>query len=265
MKIIYNDVGLTGTMAASSEAAGYPIDNIRHPFRTKPWKSTGLEDNIVWDFSTPTTITCVSLINHNIVDGSTVKIQGNASDSWTSPSVNETLTYDADIMVKYFVGGAYRFWRLYISQTTSEATYYDGIYTHDGTRTYSPGLIDSYISLGRVMLGTYWQPTKTFNLEWQDGKEDLSSIMGSIDGQDYADVRGQREVINLNISYAPTADKASLKSMFTSTGVHNNVTLTLDDDNPLSTTYYGRFVSSIPITNHVNDRLSYTLQFKEAM
>lgn len=266
MKIIHTDAGQDGTLTANSAATSYPVDNVRHPHKTKVYRTSGVYDEwILWDFGTVTTINSIAIVNHNFISDGTVKIQGNDTNVWTAPSVDETLTYSSGVMLKYFTGGAYRYWRLHATQVGAATHIFDGGWTFDGSVTFSPAYSDPYISIGRVMIGEYWQPTKTFNYNWRDGLIDNSLINTSVDGQLYADKREQYESIELAISYAPSSDKTMLRTAFGSCGTHTNVILTLDDANPSTTSYYGRFTNMLRTSNDVNGLLSYNLTFNEAL
>lgn len=94
-----DNIAGTGTITPSTEDATYPKAGFYDLNPAKPFKMTSTTGNIVWDFGDATKVDIFSIIHHNLAAGLEVRFQGNASDSWGSPSVNQALTipsYDAD-------------------------------------------------------------------------------------------------------------------------------------------------------------------------
>jgi hypothetical protein len=114
----------------------------------KPWRTTG--DSSEWvkfDFGSSQTITCVAIMAHNLTSGATVALQANSSDTWGSPSYSQALTIatdsDSNVIPRlvYFktAGSLYRYWRLLILDPTNP---------------------DTYIQIGRVVLGQEYEATR---------------------------------------------------------------------------------------------------------
>lgn len=121
-----NIAGDAVSVTASTEATGYDVENLWDGNPAKPWKATAATGNVVWDFGSAVNVDLVALIHHNLTAGLEVRIQGNASDSWGSPSLNQQITipaYDQDgFPVNPWIdlsslSNSFRFWRLVVVGT----------------------------------------------------------------------------------------------------------------------------------------------------
>jgi hypothetical protein len=118
------------TITASSEASGFPGSNLLDVHKPgAEWRSTATtEQNIVFDTGT---VGCVvTAVFLGDVNFTSVTIQGNATDSWGSPSFSQAFTVSKDNVVQRYkafaalTGFAYRYLRLLVpaqSPTDSEA------------------------------------------------------------------------------------------------------------------------------------------------
>lgn len=121
---------LTTTIAASSEAANLPATNVSKPGRPfMPWRAGAAGDqSVVINFGSAKLVNAVWLVRTNFT---TVRIQGNPSDSWGAPAFNQEYTvglspwnfrYQLGVRV---TGFNYQFLRVFIpSQTTTDGTAY---------------------------------------------------------------------------------------------------------------------------------------------
>jgi len=132
-------------------------------FRT----TTPTAQTVVFDLGSAQTINCAAIIGHNLSASSTTMIEGNASDSWISPSVQETFTYDSDMIVKYFTGGSYRYWRFTLDDA-SNADGYDEVgvlWISDYIDIDPTSLIDFSVKKRRSDTVTYGRGRQKFSTE----------------------------------------------------------------------------------------------------
>jgi hypothetical protein len=124
------------TGANDTGALTYTADTLK--IHTSEW--------LRWDLGTASNPTAFALVgNRNeaikISETATIKLQGNATDVWASPSFEQTLTYHENA-ISYFLStgfGAYRYWRLYIE---------------DASNSYG------YVEISNVYLGDSFSPTQ---------------------------------------------------------------------------------------------------------
>ena len=120
------------------------------------YRSSGLDDpnTFIIDLETAKAITGLVIYDHNISVDATITLQGNASDSWGAPSFEEVVTYNADKLLFYIDSETYRYWRVVISDETNS---------------------DSYIQIGELFLGEYFEPVSNFS--YSGGSREIESII----------------------------------------------------------------------------------------
>ncbi len=111
-------------VTASTSDSNFPASNLKHPFRSKRWRSTGIvEETIVFDLLTATEIDSVVLMwskedGVRLSNTAVVKIQANATNTWATPAVDITLSIsnDYELASHYFTAVQnYRYWRVSIA------------------------------------------------------------------------------------------------------------------------------------------------------
>ena len=121
IKFFSNNLVETATMTPSTVNAQYPVSNLQHEFRTKAFRSTTNSDNIVFDLGSIEDVDSIAIVDNwkNGFGISTVTIEANATDVWTSPAFSTTLTFDTEfgIGIKEFTEESYRYWRIVLTST----------------------------------------------------------------------------------------------------------------------------------------------------
>ncbi len=147
-RILYNlDAWDAATITGSSQAnTDLAAANVVHDHVSKPWRTTGkASENIVFDLGSAKQITMFSMFVFNLTSSATVTLQANASNSWGSPSYSQALTMatnaDSEVIQRlvYFLNQTYRYWRV---------TFADA------------GNADSYLQIGRIAAGTYYEAVR---------------------------------------------------------------------------------------------------------
>lgn len=127
-KFIYqhpaDNVAGVGTLTPSTEDTDYPKEYLYDSNPAKPFRFTATTGSLIWSYSVAQKIDLVSIIHHNLTPGLEVRIQGNATNSWGAPTLNQLITIpalDADnYPVNAFVdltgigSRTFLFWRLII-------------------------------------------------------------------------------------------------------------------------------------------------------
>lgn len=199
MRIHYpNEVDDTANALTSSSAeTDFPLSNIRDPRLSKKWRATG--DTSEWvliDAGSGNTInpTSAAILAHNISSGATViKIQGNATDSWGSPTIDESFTYSAGTMIHYFTGSALRYWRFAIEDASNP---------------------DGYIEIGRLILGVFIQVTQPIQTAFPFQDLDTSSRQFAVTGEQYGNEGITYELYRWQFSRWDNAKKKEMQALF---------------------------------------------------
>lgn len=203
-RLHYNNViDATGvTFTESSEQTDLPSSNVATDLPSQVWRtgtSTALE-TLVIDLGSASTVTSCIIHNHTLTAGdSLIKIQGNATDSWGSPSVDETLTYAATTLYKVFTGGAYRYWRFTFTKASAGVTR----------------------DIGRIFLGAYVAPSKEPNRNGYKRKTvDRSLEQRTLGGQTYTWRRDSYRAPSLDFSSLDATQAAQLDALEAAVGTH---------------------------------------------
>ena len=132
------------------------------------------------------------VINHNLGASGTITLQGNATDAWTSPTVDEALGGDADIRADYFTEQSLRWWRLLI----------------DDVQTNTAG----YSEVGVWFAGPYTEPTVCYSIGMVKRYEQLSRVAVGISGSHFRDEGAQRPVWSMRWTELLAADRTALQA-----------------------------------------------------
>ena len=194
MILLSNETTKDATLTANSAIINYPVTNVLDSRLSRIFKtSSNTTATIVFDVGSAVTVTSVAIANHNISSGvTTLKVQGNATDAWGAPSVDETLTYSSGIITKQFTGGSYRYWRINIVDA---------------------GNSDGYISLGRVGLyDSFTLPDISPSVGHTRNSNSVKSI--SVSGQSYLDKRYFNSIYSVRFPKLSHTEKENLISQF---------------------------------------------------
>jgi hypothetical protein len=114
--------------SSGAESTGYTTANLYDNNPARAFKLNAASGNVVFDFGGAVNVDIFSIIHHNLDAGLDVKIQGNATDSWGTPSLSQSITipaYEKDgFPVNPFIdlsalSNSFRYWRLLVNGTNS--------------------------------------------------------------------------------------------------------------------------------------------------
>jgi hypothetical protein len=170
---------VTDTGSATSQVGASAVYTSRH------WVKA--------DLVTAADVLAGIVVNHNAGAGGTFTLQGNATDAWTSPTVNQALAGDAAIRIAFIGTQTLRYWRLLIDDC---------------------GNVLGYGEVGVWFTGPYTQPSISYAVGFEKRWEELSSVGVAPSGAHWQDERPRRPVWSLRWSEAPEADRAALAAAF---------------------------------------------------
>jgi hypothetical protein len=114
---------VTPAIGGGAENADFPRANLGDLNPANPFKFAGNTGRLVWDFGSAQPVQLVALIHHNLSAGLNVRWQGNATDSWGAPSLDQAFTIGAASIDNYRpnawldlsgLSHSFRFWSLVI-------------------------------------------------------------------------------------------------------------------------------------------------------
>lgn len=125
MIILYDNKVSTSIISSSSENPNFPWSSaLNDTILARTGRTIG--DSAEWIkfiFPAAISVTSFAILNHNFEAAATVKIQGNSSDSWTTPPVDRTQTI-SNVIYDSFASSSYRYWRVYMDHAASTAGYF---------------------------------------------------------------------------------------------------------------------------------------------
>jgi hypothetical protein len=231
---LYNNLISSATLTASSSATGFPVANLKNPFRTKVWRTAGGTAgtaNLVVNHGSAKAVNCIALAGYNWAAApGTLDIEFHASDAWGAPSAHEHITWAANptaqgnhgVIVMKFDSKSYQYNRLNV--------------------VYSPSATPTDWNLGVLFLGTYFEPTYSFKPDWTLDINDESIGSKTIGGQDHFDQVGKFRSMDVGFSIVSQAQWESFQAMIHSVGRSKDLFIAFDyDDDPDEMTVYGKF------------------------
>jgi hypothetical protein len=191
-------------------------------------------------------VSCVFIVGHNFTSSVVCRFQGNATDAWGSPSLNELLTYNAGVMVKFFTEAEHDYYRIYIDDSAGGNTQPE---------------------IGRVFFGTYFEPTRNPSIDFGYQVIDLSIRGESAGGAIHFDPRTKKVRASMNFKALPQTDKydsGKLLDIFKTVGRSRDLFVSIDPDNyPNKLAIYGVIVSDLQFTALPNNLQSVPLTIEE--
>jgi len=137
MKILYDNK--IAEISVEVENPDYPFSSaLLDPRLTRVGKTIDVEDQVIKFSDTITADYCV-ILSHNCTASATVTLEGNDTDSWDTPSLQESFSIAGDSLIVSFTSAEYDYWRITIDDPTNTATGIEIGYIFLGTALDMPG------------------------------------------------------------------------------------------------------------------------------
>jgi hypothetical protein len=234
-------------VSASTAEARFPVANLKNPFRSKRWRSTSETDQWVkFDLQTAEDIDSVVILwpkedGIRLSDSAVVKVQANATDVWTAPAVDVTMTIDNTyVLATHFFTSdqSYRYWRITVTD---------------------PANAYGYIELGVVWLGKGLDIPSAQN-GFKYSISDLSKQTQTDFGHDYVDEYPTSASLSLSFVNMDYQDIQTIENAFRNNGVRKPVFIALDNSGAVFDkdhfAIYGKFSRTFGLSHVVYDVLS---------
>ena len=232
IKFCYNNFVDNSTFFYNSSAkTGFPSSNLAHPFRTKKWVTASNTGRTVFGRSTKYEVNCVAISDYDWTSQpSTLKLQGHSSTDFSgggSTTVDLTSLWTANpstlgnnaIIIKTFTTIEYKFYRLIAGHGSS-------------------------FGIGKVFIGTYFQPTDNYLVEGQEENYiDPSKISVTADGQEYVDELTQYREKTFGFFINGLAQWNKFKELINNVGVRKDLFIRFSSDSA-EDCWYGKFSNS---------------------
>ena len=92
--IAWDNLVATGTLTATSSAAGFPVEGLLNGYTTDPWKPAAMPATVTLTLGAPAPVSCVAFAAHDMhTQGVTVEVQRWTGAAWATA---HTVTPDSD-------------------------------------------------------------------------------------------------------------------------------------------------------------------------
>lgn len=245
IRFLYNNLwdASTTTLTSSGDAPGFPASNTQHRWHTRAWRSTTLTAEWLKVNLTTPSVRALVIKYHNIaIAGTSLRIQADADDaSWGGggPTLNTALTVTADQVVLFWSAAqTFPWWRILATGAAPE----------------------TYVRIGRVFLGNYFEPTYDIGEAYVKRLIDPSDLRYTTGGQLSAYQKTQYVELAYEFPRVTSSDKATFEAMFAAVGLYKPYFICHDADAGTTVTYYVQNISNWEF-GHIRGETDFTLRF----
>jgi hypothetical protein len=197
------------------------------------------------DLLTAQGVNFLAFLNHNISASATIKWRGADDDAFTTNLEEVTITHNPTNLIYFFA--------------SSKTKRYTQIQVEDPTNP------NSYIQVGAVVMGTYWEPARAIKSEYGKARADDSIIDESYALVEFSQPRPRRKTWSLPFSGLSETDADTIVSFCDEPGLTYGFILCMDYNSPNSYSYFVKNVELIePTRNHYN-HWSWGLNIREKL
>jgi hypothetical protein len=192
MQISYVNKATYANTTVSSYLTGYATDSLYDVRLSKLFKFSGITSCWLKVSGSAITLDRLYIAKHNFTSAVVITLEGNDTNVWTSPSFQETVSYQENIIYHDFTSATYNYWRVTIE---------------DGTNTASA------LYIGYFFIGEYFQmpgmsPDQMLDIET------TSQVAVSASGQIYGDTGYEFRNPTINFITLSNNQRLDLIDMF---------------------------------------------------
>lgn len=226
------------TITATTESPSFPASNLKNQIRAFTWRSylSTVAQAVVFDLKTTEAVDSIAVVfdpflGIKLSDSAVLKIQASATNVWTSPPVDITLTIDNDtgVATHFFTSDqSYRYWRLYIDDPVSAY---------------------GYIEIPKVFISKATQLTQGPNAGFKYSVDDQSRSIKTEYGHEYNDIYPDKKAMGIDLSVISYSDLETLHDVYDVVGNFRAVCVSVDSTEELFDKdrffIYGKFKGSL--------------------
>jgi hypothetical protein len=241
-------LGSSVVVTSSTEATGYQDDYVTNRARWKKWRSaTSTADQWVkYDLTANKTLKTIFVVNYKAHTGGTIKVQAHATDSWGTPTVDETLTLPSldltGVAGAFFSSQSLRWVRIFFDNVTP---------------------VSEYVELGVAFAGDHLEPSKSIISEFPFRRVDPSRVIRALDGQEEVQARSKYHEFSGLFRYRMESEKDDFAEAFDTIGAGIPFFFILDITDP-HLQFYGRFREALNL-DHIDLGWDIPFNFMESL
>ena len=202
------------SIVSGTADAQFPLDNIKHPFTTKVFRSTGANCSILIDLNSIQAVDLIC-INGSSVDGlgfTSATIEGSASPVFSGTPVSIDINAINSFAFKELTSSSFRYWRLVLTGS-------------------------SYVELSNVYLGVKTQmSTNNLNMGFAYSLNTNNKVTKNAYGQRFIDTYNSTKTISGDVKYVNSVEFAILNDIHLNHGENTPLWFILDPSNAIGIT-----------------------------
>jgi hypothetical protein len=122
-----------------------------------------------------------------------------------------------------------------------------------------------FIDIGRIVLGTYIEPTKNYNVDYEDIEEPESEIVLAESGAEYFDEHDNRRSFRLHFERIPESQDDQLVGIFRNVKNVKPIVVCIDPDDYPEETLYARIAEPLRRVRGILRQSTFDIAFIELM
>lgn len=219
MRLLTNNLASDSTtvLTASSADPSFPVSNLKHQFRSKRWRATGCaSESVTFDMLTTEPVNSVVILwpkedGIKLTSSAVIKIQANATNVWTSPAIDQTLSVNDTYSVAshfFTTEQNYRYWRLVVTDATNPW---------------------GYIEIGKIWIGTSLSLQNAEN-GFKFRLKDQSKSTTTDFGHRYSDEYPITTLINIFYKYLNYSEVQEIENAYRNNGSRKPIIVVQDPE-----------------------------------
>jgi hypothetical protein len=226
MYILADDsIKSAATLAVTSTAAGFAVDNLKNDKRAATWRSTAItSQTITATWSSPQTVDAVGVAFANFLIGSTLRVRLFTNVGDASPVVDSGIKtlgfvyppphgFTANNLASFAYGGGNYYFLKLVSSSIKKME----------VMLTNPAGIDAFIEVSRIVAGAAYHVQ--YGMDFGGGVvlDDLTQTRRTDGGNTIVDRRPVSKSVSLDLSMLTPADRVAMQKIVRRNGLHTPV------------------------------------------
>lgn len=243
----------------SSTSTDFPKDHFKEYIRSKVFRTSAVTGTqyVTFDLKTIEEIDTFTMFPHpmegfKFSTGAVIKLQANATNEWSSPAVDITVSVDeeSEVISHFFnTDQTYRYWRIAVT---------------DSLNAYG------YLEFGKIFLGKKLVLSRVPSIGFTLKTEDQSRVSNTAYGHKYFDIYPNIRTIEVELTLMDEQDAYKWLDSFDRVGRVNPVLLSLDSQGTIFNdanrfVFYGTYEDNFEHEHVVRNRFTMPLVIGEML
>lgn len=218
------------------------VNEIKCLYNDEPFVGENINLLLRYDLDNDKRINTASILGHNILSGTIVKVQANNSNEWGDPPINEVMSVNSSVILKFLSSTyVYKYWRFYF---------------------YGQGGIE----IGRLWLGIYETIDPSSLLDFRVFKKNSDTVIYGKHRQKFGMKGESWRRIELSFPNTNEAMIKTISDIYDDVGRWKSFIFCNFDtirDYVLVEPMYGSFQDQMTFSHYRNQKYKYTIQIEE--